>query len=278
MTKTVLTRRCAWIGVAVAGVVALSGCGDDGGEESPFANGGDTTGGSEEETTEGGGGGGEGSITDLSGAEILQQASEAMASADSMRLATEGGPATDGFGVDLHLDRAGDCAGTISQAGQGQVEILKRGEEVWMKPDTQFWQTMGAAEPALVSMLDGSYLYGTTADPELSAMADTCSLDAFIGEGIEAEEGEGDTAETGEESTHNGTPVILVHGTDADGAENTALIATEGEPYPLLMTVTQDGATTEMELSNYNEPVAFEDPPADQVLNIADFRSGNVTA
>ncbi|WP_147437671.1 hypothetical protein [Streptomyces radicis] len=270
-------RRGAWIGAAMAGLLALSACGDSDGD-SPFENGeqsGEESGGSGEETGgEGEEGGGE-SIADLPADQIMEQAQEALLAAESLRMTTEGGPGTDGVGMDLHLDKEGSCEGWVSMEGQGSVEILMRADQIWMKPDQTFWSTMGASDPALVSLVDGNWLYGTTDDPELASTASACALgDLFAGSGS----GGTDTATIGEETTHNGTPVIEIHDTDETGAEMTMLIATEGEPYPLLMTTNEGGGTTELEISDFNVPVSFDEPAADVVLNIEDFRSGNITA
>ncbi|RKN09597.1 hypothetical protein D7319_11050 [Streptomyces radicis] len=261
----------------MAGLLALSACGDSDGD-SPFENGeqsGEESGGSGEETGgEGEEGGGE-SIADLPADQIMEQAQEALLAAESLRMTTEGGPGTDGVGMDLHLDKEGSCEGWVSMEGQGSVEILMRADQIWMKPDQTFWSTMGASDPALVSLVDGNWLYGTTDDPELASTASACALgDLFAGSGS----GGTDTATIGEETTHNGTPVIEIHDTDETGAEMTMLIATEGEPYPLLMTTNEGGGTTELEISDFNVPVSFDEPAADVVLNIEDFRSGNITA
>ncbi len=284
MSKT--TRRAGTAAV-IAGLMALTaacGGGDDGpspfergGSEGGESSGGGDEGGSGGDSEESGGDGGGSAIADLSPQEISQAAGEALVSVDSLRMTTVGDTSAIGFGMDLHLDTDGACQGSITQPGTGSVELLMSGEEVWMKPDTQFWETgMGATDPALISLLDGSYLYGSTSDPELSQMAGTCSLDQFLSE-LDPASNSGENVTADPQTEHNGVPVIPLHEDDG-GDVTTILVAAEGEPYPLLMRAEENGTPMEIEFSDFNEPVAFEEPPADQVLNIADFREGNLEA
>ncbi|MGP4111732.1 hypothetical protein ACTWP5_12555 [Streptomyces sp. 4N509B] len=263
-------------GVAAAGLLALTACGS---EEEPSSEG---TGGQEStEGASGENGGGEEadgeSLASLSPEEIADRAQRALQSATSMRVTTLGDPGALGIGLDLHMDQGGSCAGSVTQPGAGSIELLVReDDEVWMKPDTEFWQSqLGVADTGVISLLDGSYLYGHTSDPELSQMAGTCSLTAMQSS-IESDDGSGGPDEVGPETEYNGVPAITISGPDAEGNEVTMLVATEGEPYPLLVRTMTDGTESEIELSQFNEPVAIEEPPAEQVLNIADFRTGNI--
>jgi hypothetical protein len=266
--------------VAAAGLLALTACGD-GDSDGDFSSLGDgqeaEDGGTDGET------GGENtdpsgdSLAGLSAEEILARAEEALQSVDSMRMATLGDASAASFGIDLHMDRAGSCVGSVSQPGVGGVEILVReDDEVWMKPDTAFWQSqLGVADAGVVSLFDGSYLYGSTTDPELGQMAGTCALEALLADmtSTDGSGGSGPT-EVGAETEHNGIPAIPISGTDETGARTTMLVAAEGEPYPLLFSGESDGVPMEMELTDFNEPVEIVEPPADQVLNIAEFRTG----
>ncbi len=43
--------------------------------------------------------------------------------------------------MDLALDRRGDCVGTYRMGSDGGTfEIVKRGDEVWMKADWDYWK------------------------------------------------------------------------------------------------------------------------------------------
>ncbi len=264
------TRRLQMVAVAAAGLLALTACGSDEDSSSQGEGGQESTDGEGEEAS------GE-SLASLSPEEIADRAQQALQSASSLRVATLGDPGAVGVGLDLHMDQEGSCAGSVTQPGAGSVELLVRADdEVWMKPDTQFWQSQLAVEDAgVLGLVDGTYLYGRTSDPEMSQLAGTCSLAALQAD-IESDDGSGGPDEVGPETEYNGIPVITLTGPDEDGNEVTMLIATEGEPYPVLIRTEENGTETEIELSRFNEPVEFEEPLADQVLNVADFRTGNI--
>lgn len=267
------TRRAQLVAVAAAGVLALTACGGDSDSDSGSE-------GADGQESTGGGGEGDGeSLADLSPQEVSDRAQEALGSATSVRMRTLTDPEVIGMGLDLHMDQDGSCEGSVTQGGGGSVELLVReNDEVWMKPDAAFWQSqLAVADEATLSLLEGKYLYGHLSDTEFSQMAGACSLSAMQSE-LGSDEGSGGPDEVGPETDYNGTPVITLTGPDDEGNEVTMLIANEGEPYPLLVRTAQGGTDVEIELSQYGEPVEFEEPPADQVLDIADFRTGDVGA
>ncbi|KUO21733.1 N-acetyltransferase [Streptomyces dysideae] len=65
--------------------------------------------------------------------------------------------------MDLALDRDGNCVGTMEMGSDGgSVEIVKRGEEVWMKPDTAFWkaQVPGGEGDEVAELFKNRYIHG----------------------------------------------------------------------------------------------------------------------
>ncbi|MGV9450648.1 hypothetical protein [Streptomyces sp. NPDC003635] len=172
--------------------------------------------------------------------------------------------------MDLSLDRDGNCAGTMEMgADGGSVEIVKRGEEVWLKPDTAFWkaQVPGGEGAAVAELFENRYLHGSTEDALLKGMADTCDLNNFqrdVGTGSSP----GATAlKKGEETTRDGTEVVPLTG-DLDGARTT-LYVTSDAPH-LLVEATQrgDGVDVTLAFSAYDEPVPSETPPADESVDV----------
>ncbi|MGP4110221.1 hypothetical protein ACTWP5_04790 [Streptomyces sp. 4N509B] len=213
--------------------------------------------------------------------EVATLAMKAFQSVSSLRMTLLGDPEAVETGY-IQVDRRGTCMGTATAPGEGSVEFFVReGEEVWMKPDTEFWQSdPEGVDPGFLSLVDGRYLYGRSGDPEMSEMAGECSLTAMWAEAT-LDAGPDDpeaVTELGPETEYNGVPVITVTGSDSRGAEVTMLVATEGEPYPVYVHSRENGREIEYELSQFNEPVEFEEPPADQVLDVADLRGGDLRA
>lgn len=66
-------------------------------------------------------------------------------------------------------------------ADGGTVELVKRGDELWMKPDTTFWksQVEGGAGELAAQVFKGRYVHGNANDGLLKSLGDTCDLNAF---------------------------------------------------------------------------------------------------
>ncbi|MDT0309838.1 hypothetical protein RM780_23190 [Streptomyces sp. DSM 44917] len=283
-----MTRRLQLAAAAAAGLLALSACSSDGSDEGSSSQdeGAASQGEGGQEGEDGGAGetgegeqAPDGPLASLPPQEIADRAMEALQSATSLRMRTLGDPGMIGMGLDIHMDRQGSCVGSVTQPGAGSVDVIVReDQEVWMRPDAQFWQSqLAVQDPAVISLLSGRYLHGTTSDPEMQQMAGTCSLAALQADMGYDDRGPGGPDEVGPETDYNGIPVVSINGPDDDGNAASMLVATEGEPYPLLLTRTQsNGTETRIELGQFNEPVEVQEPPADQVLNLADFRTGDI--
>ncbi|GAA1912098.1 hypothetical protein GCM10009716_22430 [Streptomyces sodiiphilus] len=269
-----MTSRIRATAVAAAVALALSACGsggtldalgkererpettpeDQGQEEEP----------EEDEPEEPG-------TAELPAKEISRAASQALLDAEALRL-TGTGETDDGMvDLDIHIDSNGDCAGEIGFEGQGTIEVLRRGDEVWMRPDAEFWKAgLGGEEGAQVAeFMDGKYLYGTTDDADLADVAEICDLDNLLGDlepvGVFL------SVTKGEESVHKGIPVIGIVEEDIRGDTSTVLVATEGEPYPLHITGTSDGETFTLDLSDFDVPVEFDAPADDLVIDVSEL-------
>ncbi|MER6675823.1 hypothetical protein [Streptomyces sp. NPDC000983] len=208
--------------------------------------------------------------------ELADEAERNLREADSVRLrltdrseGTETGT-TQPTSMDLALDRSGNCAGTMEMgADGGSVEIVKRGDEVWLKPDTAFWkaQAPGDEGEAMAELFDGRYIHGSTDDALLKGMADTCDLRNF-----QRDTGSGSSPgitslKKGEETTRGGADVFPLTG-EVDGARTT-LYVTADSPH-LLVEATQRDEDTNVRLrfSDYDEPVPSRTPSPDDSVDV----------
>ncbi|MEU7038976.1 hypothetical protein ABZ958_35690 [Streptomyces sp. NPDC046237] len=67
--------------------------------------------------------------------------------------------------LDLRLDERGNCVGTVTPPDDsGMADIIKRGNDVWMKLDDAILraQVPGAAAEEAIALINGRYLHGTT--------------------------------------------------------------------------------------------------------------------
>ncbi|WP_328873366.1 hypothetical protein OHT76_26635 [Streptomyces sp. NBC_00287] len=176
--------------------------------------------------------------------------------------------------MDLALDRDGNCVGTMEMGSDGgSVEIVKRGEEVWMKPDTAFWkaQVPGGEGDAAAELFKNRYIHGSTDDALLKGMADTCDLNNFQRDVGTGSSPEGTSLKKGEETTRDGTKVIPLEG-ELDGAR-TILYVTSDSPHRLVE-ATQRGEDIDVRLtfSEYDKPVPSRTPAADESVDVAELQ------
>ncbi|MFJ4783059.1 hypothetical protein [Streptomyces sp. NPDC088794] len=233
-----------------------------------------------------------------SAGELADQAKDNLLKTDSvhLKLTDRGTDAKDGktqpTSMDLALDRDGNCVGTLRMgSGGGSLELVKRGEEVWMKPDTAFWKAQvpggqGEAVAELFKNLPHSRLrstggtptiLGSTKDSLLKSLSGTCDLTAFQKELYTG----GSTSDTpltkGAETKIDGTKVIPLKGT-RDG-KRTVLYVTSAAPHRLVE-ATQKGDGTDMALTfrDYGEPVPSATPAPDDTVDIGKLQQELRTA
>ncbi|MFI7008678.1 LppX_LprAFG lipoprotein [Streptomyces sp. NPDC050145] len=179
---------------------------------------------------------------------------------------------------DLRLDEDGNCTGSLTMgtggADGGSLDLVKRGDEVWMKPDATFWkaQVPGGAGELAAQLFDGRYVHGTTDDPMLDGLSDVCDLDSFRGE---LENGSGDSGPEnltkGDETTVRGTDVVPLTG--REHSKDFTLYVASDEPHQLVRaTVKGSGESVTMTLTDYGKPVPDKTPSADQSVDISKLR------
>ncbi|MCX3061625.1 LolA-like protein [Streptomyces beihaiensis] len=176
---------------------------------------------------------------------------------------------------DLRLDDKGDCTGFLRMgtggADGGSVRLVKRGDQVWMKPDTTFWKTQVPGRPGELAaqVFDGRYLHGTTDDPALSGLANTCDLDAFRGR---LEQGSGRDAQDhltkGKPTEVGGEKVVPLTG--HQGRTTVTLDVTSDAPHRLVRATEKGpGVDITMTLGDYDKPVPDKTPPSDQSVDVS---------
>ncbi|MFF7274498.1 hypothetical protein [Streptomyces griseorubiginosus] len=216
---------------------------------------------------------------DPSARELADQAKKNLLDAESVRLRLTDRSAgtrtsrTQPVSMDLALDQDGNCAGTMRMgSGGGSVEIVKRGAEVWMKPDIAFWkaQVPGGQGDAVAELLKNRYLHGSTRDAMLKGLADTCDLTSFQKD-VTADSSDAERLTKGAETKVDGTDVIPLKGTSE--GKRVVLYVTSDTPHRLVR-ATQKGDGTDMTLSfsDYGRPVPSKTPSADESVDVNRLR------
>ncbi|MGC0329969.1 hypothetical protein RKD23_002959 [Streptomyces sp. SAI-170] len=171
--------------------------------------------------------------------------------------------------MDLALDRDGNCAGTLKMARHGgTVEIVKRGKQVWMKPDTAFWkaQVPGGQGDEVAELFKNRWIHGSTSDAMLKGLADTCDLDS-----LQDDIGSGDDPPTalkrGEKTERDGTDVYPLSGKDE--GKNITMYVTADSPHQVAEIVQRGGGTDRsVTFDDYDEPVPTRTPPPEDSVDV----------
>ncbi|MFI2759759.1 hypothetical protein ACH5A3_12865 [Streptomyces echinatus] len=124
--------------------------------------------------------------------------------------------------MDLALDRDGNCVGElVLKADGGTVEIIKRGDQMWMKRDTAHWkaQLPGERGETAARLFEDRYIHGSTRDRVLEGPADACDLAALQKE-VAARSSTGGSVTRGEETERG------------KGTDRTAALTDYDEPVP----------------------------------------------
>ncbi|MEU0355904.1 hypothetical protein [Streptomyces cyaneofuscatus] len=210
-------------------------------------------------------------IASLTAEQIADRSRDALLGVSSLHLSARGD--LDGGGdrmsVDLTLDREGNCAGGVDMGEDGSVEIVKRADDVWLKPDKAFWEThVPIGGSTFDAILDGRYMKAKADDPRLLTVTEVCDLDTFrelITDNPDVTER--GTLTKGRETEVNGAPVIPV--TRTRGNERlTVDVATEGEPYPVRITVRGADEEGTVSFSGFDRPVPAETPAASETVDV----------
>ncbi|KUJ66958.1 hypothetical protein ACZ90_31545 [Streptomyces albus subsp. albus] len=248
-----------WAAAAcTAMVVGLSGCGSSDKDDKGGKTGGNTV--EKPAATSG--------VEKLSAQQISDKAKAELIKVKSMRMNVTGTDGGQPMKLDLALDSAGNCRGSMTSGTAGSFELVKMGEKVWMKPDDAFWKTqLGPQKGAEgAKLFSGKWLHGSTSDPQLKDMAEMCNLKAMQAKA--AADTDNNHFTKGTPVTQGGQQVIPLNGKTEKGAPLTLYVAITGKPYPVKIVESgKDASTTE--LSDYDKPVSTDTPSDAESIDVA---------
>ncbi|MFD5235965.1 hypothetical protein [Streptomyces tendae] len=215
-------------------------------------------------------------FTGLTGAQISERALKATTEARSLRM-TGTVPDEESGGtikIDIALDRRGDCAGTMGMNGQGEAELIKTGDTLYLKYDERFLRAQSKGEPqadteALVSLLAGRWTKMSAGGADAKEMAGFCDLDKLLEDAGGSDDDTPTTVTRGKATTVDDTSAFTLY--ETDGSErNTVYVATEGKPYLLRFESGSKQEPGALSFTGYDEPVPAE-PPSGEVLDLDDL-------
>lgn len=204
----------------------------------------------------------DGPFAGLTGGEIADKAVKATSGADSLRMKGEIQDESAGGTVrmDMAMNRKGECAGTMSMGGEGQAELIKVGDTLYMKYDEAFLRAQSkdsSEEEAdmVVDMLAGKWTKTSATSADSQDMASFCDLDTVLAdfEDVNSDATRGKTAEV------DGTPAIVLN--EKDGKDSyTLYVATKGEPYLLRVVSKSAKEPGDLVFTDFDKPVPAKAP------------------
>ncbi|THA22609.1 hypothetical protein E6R18_33600 [Streptomyces sp. A1277] len=212
-------------------------------------------------------------IDHLTAQQIADRSRDALLGAHSLHVTTRGDLGRGGkpMSLDLTLDRDGNCNGSVDLGrSQGSVLIVKRGDDVWLKPDADFWKNqVPNGGSAFAAILGDRYLKAPADNPRLRGLTKTCDLDTvqkLVSDNANDDSG---TLNKGPKTTLGKASVVPL--TRMRG--NTTLtvdVAATGKPYPLRLTLHgDDGADAVVNLSDFDEPVPRTTPSRSESFDVS---------
>ncbi|MFF5338262.1 hypothetical protein [Streptomyces sp. NPDC013181] len=212
-------------------------------------------------------------IDHLTAQQIADRSRDALLEARSVHVTSRGDLGRGGkpMSLDLTLDRHGNCKGSVDLGeSRGSVLIVKRGDDVWLKPDADFWKNQvpngGSAFAAIVG---DRYLKAPADSPRLRGLTKTCDLDTvqkLVSDNANDDSG---TLNRGEKTTLGDTPVVPLTRMRGD-TTLTVDVAATGKPYPVRLTLRGgEGADAVVNLSDFDVPVPRNTPSASESYDVS---------
>ncbi|GGS84183.1 MULTISPECIES: hypothetical protein [Streptomyces] len=211
-------------------------------------------------------------IEDESPRAIVDKARTELTQARSVHMVAHADGEKGATTLDLRFDVDGNCAGSVSlPRGGGRAEIVKRGQDIWVKPDGAFLRSQVPAPAAdgAAALIGDRWLHGTSDNVLLRKLTDVCDLKDF--QRAYASRLTTGQLRKGGPATVGGTPAVTVTGTRG-GDTATFYVATEGEPRLLRLEGREDGRSARADFLEYGAPVPARTPPPGESVDISELR------
>ena len=163
------------------------------------------------------------------------------------------------LGLDVTLVKNQGCAGTVSDAGKGSLQLVALHGKVWIKPSAAFYKSVGAT--AFLPEVSGKWLT-LTKSSELGSFVKLCTVNVVASDSFDVATSEL-TKSAG--PTINGQPTIKISQAGVGGAMYVSEAAT-----PEVLRITVPG-TGDLEFSDYGTPQKITPPPSAGTIDGSQF-------
>ncbi|TQK45036.1 hypothetical protein FBY35_6575 [Streptomyces sp. SLBN-118] len=210
----------------------------------------------------------EGAFPGLSGPQIANKAFKATKTATSLTVDFAARTTDGNMKAYMSIDSKGDCKGTLSPGGTGTAELIRVGDNAYMRFDEAFLRSQdegGSAEEtaAVLKILKGRWVKSDASSPDDKEQLEFCELKTFLGQFKEGF----NLMRRGEETTVNGRKVLTLTEKDGDTSYK-VYVATEGEPYVLKVEQKGGEEPGTITFSAFNKPVGAAKPAAKDIVDL----------
>ncbi|WP_406401808.1 hypothetical protein OH805_22015 [Streptomyces sp. NBC_00879] len=210
----------------------------------------------------------EGAFGGLSGPQIANKAFKATKAATSVTVDFAARTTDGNMKAYMSIDSKGDCKGTLSTGDTGTAELMRVGDNAYMRFDEAFLRSQNEGSSAeetaaVLKMLKGRWVKSDASSPEDKEQLEFCELKTFLGQ---FEEGF-NLMRRGEETTVNGQKVLTLTEKDGDTSYK-VYVATKGEPYVLKVEQKGGEEPGTITFSAFNKPVGAKKPAAKDIVDL----------
>ncbi|MFP8962304.1 hypothetical protein ACLIYP_17360 [Streptomyces nanhaiensis] len=201
----------------------------------------------------------------LPAAEIEEKAARAARAAQSVRLS--GSVVSKGrtYRLDMRLKDNGGL-GEVSARGGPRFELLRVGEDLYLKANADFWADQGKgggkpdeADLAAARKLEGKYVKVPSGDPAYKQLSGFTDKDVLL-DGLLTLNGERGTGDQGEV---DGVRTVEVRAAEGDGG--ILSVSLIGTPYPLRLERGGDAGVVQM--LEWDKEFTLRAPEKDQIVD-----------
>ncbi|MET9964073.1 hypothetical protein ABZ128_34200 [Streptomyces sp. NPDC006326] len=211
-------------------------------------------------------------VEDDSAQVIVQKARKALDEARSVRMKAQVEDAAGTTTLDLRFDVDGNCTGAVGlPRGGGHADIVKRGQDVWLKPDAKFFQSQvpGSGGKDAAELINGRWIHGSTRNALLREFSEVCDLSGF--QRKYASKPASESLAKGGKTTVGGAEAITVTSRSEDES-STYYVATEGKPRLLRVEGGEDGRKGKADFSEYDKPVPAATPRPGESVDLSQLQ------
>ena len=193
-------------------------------------------------------------LAGLSAQQIFSRSLDDLKAASSVRVTGSSTVSGQPTGIDSTLVHAAGCQGRFTMGSKGSFSFIMIGKRFWIKPDRQFYTSLGITDPNTLVMLQGHYVKTSSSSADMKSFSPLCDPSQLAAQAV----GDHATVILGSRTTIDGQLVQELHVHDR-GQTGTLAVSVAARPEFVQMTGDTSG---QLAFTAYDQPVRLTAPPA----------------